>query len=630
MIQYQSSSRATGVIIISCSSLENVTANERVYDGLPSEISFSANSEERTNTNDAHNFRVSEVLSSDESDDSTNMSLFKITSEAIEKESLQKSMYILRLAEVDSVEEEPISLKDHTTARTCASSSTKLDFNEQTSSSWTDGEAAEPASMQDPSWFDPVVSHQTIQTPTSMALNFRRDTWFLSLRRQLLRNMSWETVISDEQRSGKTARMLLDGKLDVTLAPFSWVDLCIILKMVIISGSLVATFFSFLAAYYKYRREWWFQFIRGGLLWGSPWFASISTTILFLGCDHHTTRKRLLIINTIVVYTIANSAYFFKYWLDLQDRVFGPLFLCTLSSIIICPWTIIKCARLTKLCKFKWMIAQLVGMYSVCSYLLHLIILSLDIKIAMIFCSAIPFVSLVVKTCAKYTIQKMLIGTVDNKLLVTFFAMLWNVNLEGVRFLSYVALMIQAMKFGWKNYSILLVVGNLMGNWIGKIWTLGGLRFLLMPKLMPCCWSYEGEILAKTYYSTRSVTEYTAPLVWMIMTIFDGIPICGGLIIPEKTEEQKEDRMLVFWSLCYENIFIILSVYIGCGVIADFISYRISLFHHRMTYSSVYRIDPPFLNVVLALINGYFLLYTYYTFSLVTENLLTRSGIIEI
>merc|ERR1719233_486244 len=246
----------------------------------------------------------------------------------------------------------------------------------------------------------------------------------------------------------------------------------------------------------------------------------------------------------------------------------------------------------------------------------------------MIFCAAFPFVCIPMTASVQWTIQKMLIGTADNNLLVTFFGMLWNVNLEGVRFLSFIALIIQAVHVGWNISSMCLVIGNLIANLITKIWNLGGVRFLLMPKLTPCCYNYEGEILKKVYYSTQTVTEYSAPVLWMIITIFEGIPVCSGMLIPIEANEEKQQRMSTFWNLCYRNIYIILGIYVGSSLLSDLISYRISLIHSRMTLVSVYDIAPFFMTV-LALINGYFLLYTFSNFSIVTEILLTREGVIE-
>lgn len=169
-------------------------------------------------------------------------------------------------------------------------------------------------------------------------------------------------------------------------------------------------------------------------------------------------------MNFVVVYIVVSIICFLRYYLDLHDLLFVAGLLSALCSVIVCPWIIIEYACLTRVCKFKWMIPQLAVMYSVCSYLLHLIISSMDIQSAMLFCTAIPFVFMLVKAGAQKTITKMLKGTVDNKLLVTFFGMLWNVNLEGVKFLSFVALIIQAVKAGWKHGSMLPVIGNLMAN----------------------------------------------------------------------------------------------------------------------------------------------------------------------
>jgi len=261
-------------------------------------------------------------------------------------------------------------------------------------------------------------------SPASMALNFRHDSRFRSLRKKITKAMAWGVNITSEQRTGKAASILLDGRLDVTLPPLSWNDVGKMLNMVIISGMLATTIFSILAVYFRYRREWWFEFIRGGLLLASPWFALISTTILFLGTDRHPRRKWLLLMNFVLVYIVVSIICFLRRYLDLHELLFVAGLLSALSSVIFCPWIIIEYARLTRLCKFKWMIPQLAAMYSVCSYLLHLIISSMDIQSAMIFCTAIPFVFLLVKACAQWTITKMLKGTVDNKLLVTFFGML--------------------------------------------------------------------------------------------------------------------------------------------------------------------------------------------------------------
>jgi len=124
-------------------------------------------------------------------------------------------------------------------------------------------------------------------SPASMALNFRHDSRFRSLRKKITKAMAWGVNITSEQRTGKAASILLDGRLDVTLPPLSWNDIGKMLNMVIISGMLATTIFSISTVFFRYRREWWFEFIRGGLLWASPWFALISTTILFLGSDRH-------------------------------------------------------------------------------------------------------------------------------------------------------------------------------------------------------------------------------------------------------------------------------------------------------------------------------------------------------
>jgi len=455
-----------------------------------------------------------------------------------------------------------------------------------------------------------------------MARNFRRDSRFKSLQIKVNKAMTWGAIITPEQRTGKSASILLDGALDVTLPPISCNDLCKMLKMVIISGTLATTIFSIAAVWFRYREEWWFRFIRGGLLWASPWFALISTTILALGSDRHPRRKQLLVMNFILVYIVIAVICFFQYWMEFDKLVFATLVLGMLSAVIVCPLIIIKWARLTRLCKFNWMVLQLATMYAVCSYLLHIIILSMHNQIAMLFCSAISLVFLLVRTCGQYTIRKMLMGTVDNTLLVTFFGMLWNVNLEGVRFLSFVALIIRAVEVGWTSSSTALVIGSLTANFLTKVWTVGGLRFLLLPNLMPCWYDYDEESLEKAYYSTRTVTEYSAPLVWMTITIFQGIPVCDGLLIPINADEHKEERMLAFWKLCYENLYIILSLDIVCDLIFDLASFRISQLHRRMVSGSVYRVDLPCLLTVLSLINGYFLLDTILTFSLVTEKLL--------
>jgi len=629
-------------IKVSDSSFENATSREHVYDGIPSETCASPNIKTKTERDYADKTCRSEIhlnlpsseLTCVEKDDSADVSLReililpgKMMKESSPKRSGKASAS--ELADLSFVEMmKSTSPRDLTTATTSVNNLVKLE-----PTSWSLGQVTqEPSrtvSTPDFSGHDSNFSLKSVHRPASMARDFRHNTRFQSLRRKFIRNMRWRTFITPEQRTGKQARVLLDGTLDVTLPPISKNDICKVVKMVIISSTLETTVFVIWFAFSRYRRQWWFEFVRGGLLWASPWFALSSTTILFLVSDRHNTRNQYLALNFLVVYIIVNSIYFFRYWLDLHPLGFVTGLLGSLSSIILCPWLIIKWARLRKFYKFKWIALQFVFMYSVCSYLLNLIILRMDSHGAMIFCATFPFVLIPMTASVQWTIQKMLIGTADNNLLVTFFGMLWNVNLEGVRFLSFIALIIQAVHVGWNISSMCLVIGNLIANLITKIWNLGGVRFLLMPKLTPCCYNYEGEILKKVYYSTQTVTEYSAPVLWMIITIFEGIPVCSGMLIPIEANEEKQQRMSTFWNLCYRNIYIILGIYVGSSLLSDLISYRISLIHSRMTLVSVYDIAPFFMTV-LALINGYFLLYTFSNFSIVTEILLTREGVIEL
>eukprot|EP00495_Collosphaeridae_sp_1-RS-2012_P009058 TRINITY_DN9118_c0_g1_i1.p1 TRINITY_DN9118_c0_g1~~TRINITY_DN9118_c0_g1_i1.p1 ORF type:complete len:280 (+),score=-6.99 TRINITY_DN9118_c0_g1_i1:332-1171(+) len=242
-------------------------------------------------------------------------------------------------------------------------------------------------------------------SPASMALNFRDDSRFRSLRKKITKQWPGSNITS-EQRNGKAASILLDGRLDVTLPPLSWNDIGKMLSMVIISGMLATTILSILSVYFRYRGEWWFKFIRGGLLLTSPWFALISTTILFLGSDRHPRRKQLLLMNFVLVYIVVSIICFLRYYLDLHELLFVAGLLSALSSVIVCPWIIIEYARLTRLCKFKWMIPQLAAMYSVCSYLLHLIISSMDIQSAMIFSTAIPLCFFLLKPVPNGLLQR--------------------------------------------------------------------------------------------------------------------------------------------------------------------------------------------------------------------------------
>jgi len=630
-------------IKVSDSSLENATPRESIHDGIPSEICSSTNIKKKTEPDDAaktcssefhHNLPNSE-LTYVEKDDSTDLLLLEISSREMINESSPKRLdktSLLELADL-SIVMPPKSSRDLTSATTIVRNFTKLDFGDKIASSLSIGQATyEPSKTTSITDFlgpDTTFSPKSVQQPASVAIEFRNNTRFRSLRMKFIRSMSWRSFITPEQRTGKQARVLLDGTLDVTLPPISKNDICKVVKMVIISSTLETTVFVIWAGFCRYRWLWWFEYIRGGLLWASPWFALSSTAILFLVSDRHKIRNQYLALNFVVVFIIVNSIYFLKYWLDLNPLGFVTGLLASLSSIILCPWMIIKWARLKKRYKLKWIALQFALMWSVCTYLLNLIILRMDSHGAMIFCAAFPFVCIPMTASVQWTIQKMLMGTADNNLLVTFFGMLWNVNLEGVRFLSFVALIVQAVDVGWNISSMSFVIGNLMANLIGKIWNLGGVRFLLMPKLTPCFYDYEGEILKKVYHSTETVTEYSAPILWMIITLFEGIPVCSGMLIPTEAHEEKQQRMSTFWNLCYRNIFIILGVYIGSSLLSDWISYRISLIHRRMTLVSVYGMAPCFMTV-LALINGYFLIYTFSNFSIVTEILLTREGVIEL
>jgi len=219
-------------------------------------------------------------------------------------------------------------------------------------------------------------------------------------------------------------------------------------------------------------------------------------------------------------------------------------------------------------------------------------------------------------------------GTVDNTLLVTFFGMLWNVNFEGVRFLSFIALILKVVQGSWSSKSTALVIVHLLLNLMANMWTVGGLRFLLMPKLAPCLYDREGEVLDKAYYSTRYVTQYSAPLVWLTFALFEGTTVFDRILFPENDEE-LDRRVKAFWQLCYKHIYIIFGVYVTSEFIFDLISFRISQLHQKTVTGSVYRVDLPGLLTVLALINGFFLIDTFRQFTEVTENLLYQQGLMN-
>jgi len=313
---------------------------------------------------------------------------------------------------------------------------------------------------------------------------------------------------------------------------------------------------------------------------------------------------------------------FLKYFLDFSNILHAVAMFASSLFVILCPFFITSKMSITRLCNFGWIVPQAVVIWAFCSFVLRTIFLNIDYQIALVIFSGISLLFLLVENFGLWAIRKTLVGTVDNTLLATFFGMLWNGNLEGIRFLSFVSLILKAIEGKWNSSSTALVLGSLLSNLLSNIWTLGGLRFLLTPMVAPCCYNQESVMFHKAYYSARTVTEYTAPLVWLIFAF--GMPFGNQLSFPTEVDEEMDARMLAYWRLCRKHAFIICSIYLGCEVVFDYSSYRISRLHQTLMSASVYNLNPWFL-IELGVLNGFYLIGTYKTFSIVSEHLLNEA-----
>jgi len=214
-----------------------------------------------------------------------------------------------------------------------------------------------------------------------------------------------------------------------------------------------------------------------------------------------------------VVFIAFSAVIFLKYYLAFSHIILAVALIGPLLSTIFCPMILTIMVPLTRLCKFGWIVPQIVVIYGTCSFVLRVIFLNIDEHISFILILVIPLIFLLVESWAQWAIRKTLMGSVDNTFLVAVFGMLWNANLEGVRFLSFVTLILRAVEAKWNKNSTAPVIGNFVATGLTKVWTLGGLRFFLMPRILPCQYKSESEVLSKSYYSIGTVTEYSAPIV---------------------------------------------------------------------------------------------------------------------